>query len=166
MEIDCGAGLLVIVGAGVSHDSLLGSQASRFDEFVPPLTKDLARATPESIRLSKRYRECAPILAELRTRLMATSSTGSDQPSTTLEEALAQYASRADDPNVPRHVMAMRFYLRDLIVASTDFVISEDGEATNYTELVRRCFQWAASRHSHVCFVSFKLRHPARAGMS
>jgi hypothetical protein len=85
MEIDYGAGLLVIVGAGASHDSLLGSQASRFEEFVPPLTKDLARATPESIRLSRRYRECAPILGELRTRLMETSSTGSDHPARRLK---------------------------------------------------------------------------------
>ena len=154
MNIEYGSGLLVLVGAGASHDSLLGGTDPFVEAEVPPLTKDLAQATPESIRLSQRYRECASILGELRTRLIGTPSTPAEAPSATLEDALADYAGRTDE-NIPRHLMAMRFYLRDLIQTASDFVISQGGEATNYTELVRRCFQWADSRDTHVCFVNF-----------
>jgi hypothetical protein len=75
--------------------------------------------------------------------------------SITLEDALAEYLSRKSDPNVPRHVMAMRYYIRDLIWMATEYVMRESGGVTNYTELVRQCFQWAAMKPTHVCFVSF-----------
>ena len=91
MEIDYGAGLLVIVGAGASHDSLLGSQASRFGEFVLPLTKDLARATTEvTISMPSMH---------LRNHLHGTSGDPSQQstawprPGTWLEECSIRVAA-------------------------------------------------------------------------
>jgi hypothetical protein len=79
------------------HTTPCWAASSTYQDEVPPLTKDLARATSEAKRLSQRYRECAPILGELRTQLQLSA----ESPSTTLEDALADYASRPFDPNVP-----------------------------------------------------------------
>jgi hypothetical protein len=53
----------------------------------------------------------------------------------------------------------MRFYLRDLLWDAATEVLKANGGITNYTDLVTRCFQWAAKANSHVCFVSFNYDH-------
>jgi hypothetical protein len=144
-----GDGLLVIVGAGASHDCMPTSGTTG---LTPPLTKDLAWG---SAALVSQYEMAQPLLADLRIRLNRSQSTPSGD-SLTLENALSEYLARAEfDTNVRRSVAAMRFFLRDLLWQSTNAVMAETGGITNYTGLVTTCIQWALRHNSHVCFVSF-----------
>ena len=142
-----GAGLLVILGAGASFDCLPspGRQG-----ITPPLTKDLAWG--DSVLVSH-YPMVRPLLGDLRTRLRSASRGGEPL---TLENGLSEYLERREfDVNVPRHVAAMRFYLRDLLWNATNAVMAETGGITNYTAFVTSCIHWALRTQSHVCFVSF-----------
>lgn len=157
--------LLVVVGAGASYDCL-GEvwQGSRqitvrpdvvrtASDVRPPLTKDLARPCLLYNELALRYPAARPLIDEIRERL------GEKGDATlTLEQALAEYqARRASDPAIGKHLMAMRFYLRDLIAEATKAACCADmsGGLTNYQTLVRRCRRWAMGDDRHVCFVSF-----------
>jgi len=141
--------LLVIVGAGASYDCLPERELDRTTingpglpprsacDVRPPLTKDLVQAGEFYNKLVVRYPQCRPVVDDLRRRLRTT-----QQRSLTL---------------IRSHITAMCFYLRDLLWASTDYMLSADltGGVTNYTTLVRRLRQWATSMNRHVCFVSF-----------
>ena len=146
--------LLVIVGAGASHDA---APSVAGDHQTPPLTKDLAYPSAHAMKLSERYKECQPLLAELRRALKPPSNPpGLAEESTTIEDALRLYIGRREtDPHISKHVAAMRFYLRDLMWETAGFVHGHDGGVTNYTSLVARTYGWAAEHGSHVCFVSF-----------
>ncbi len=161
VNIERGSALLVLVGAGASFDCLSLADQRNLDwqSQVPPLTKDLARRTDVSRKLNLQYPDATPILNELRHRLLdrPLSTTGTEPIAFTLEEALADYLGRRsyDDRNVPRHIMATRFFLRDLIWNATRYVEQITGGDTNYTALVRTCYQWASEHGRHVCFVNF-----------
>jgi hypothetical protein len=159
-DLKHGDALLVIVGAGASSDPLptdIWLEAAR----RPPLTKDLARGSPLGNTLATRYPNAQPLLDALRTSLAVPHrSTAASAEATTLEAALSEYLDRQSyDPNVRRHIAAMRFYLRDLLWDTATEVLNTNGGITNYTRLVTRCFQWAAKVNSHVCFVSFNYDH-------
>jgi hypothetical protein len=150
-----GKALLVIVGAGASYDSLDGRYVPDFTDR-PPLTKDLVAPSDTASDLIARYGAVQPLVAELRNALGAQNSLTQDQQAMTLEEALREYLERRSyDPNVRRHVAAMRFYLRDLLYSAAEAVLHAGGGITNYTALVTKCYQWAAQKNSHVCFVNF-----------
>jgi hypothetical protein len=105
-----------------------------------------------------RYPECRPVIDELRRRLIGATTQNAIGPALTLERALQDYEDRAEtDKHVHRHIAATRFYLRDLLWESGEYMQSADltGGVTNYTTLVRELYQWAARTGSHVCFVSF-----------
>lgn len=172
--------LLVIVGAGASYDCLPDDQLRHSDTQTerlvrrpatavrPPLTKDLVERGAFSNELVVRYPQCRPVVDELRRRLRQPSTDGLDSAealpvlqswaSLTLEQALHDYEQQAvNDPAVHSHITAFRFYLRDLLWASTDYMLSADitGGVTNSTSLVRELRRWAMSMNRHVCIVSF-----------
>lgn len=166
MTVACGAEvLLVIVGAGASYDCL-GDEVWADRQIAvrpgvrrpawevrPPLTKDLIRSSRFNNELALKYSPARPLIDELRHRM-----SGSGDMTPTLEQALAEYqARRVADPAIKRHLVAMRFYLRDLMSEATDAACCADvsGGLTNYQTLVRRCRQWAIAGDRHVCFVSF-----------
>ena len=152
-DLEYGQGLLVIVGAGASSDSLPTGAAlsSVVGTGPPPLTKDIAGPSELSNRLAgEKYPNVGPIIGELRRRLRRRGS------AETLEEILREYLTRAEtNLNIRRHIAAMRYYLRDLLDEATRSVLATNGGITNYTYLVSKCYQWAADRSTYVCFVSF-----------
>jgi hypothetical protein len=164
---DFGEVLLVVVGAGASHDctqmprptkaviELPGLPSLAFAQAIPPLTKDLALSQPLQNTLMARYPECQPVAEYLRRELAMNGVAG--QPATTLEQALAEYQAGSDTkPWLRRQIHAFRFYLRDLLSAVTDCMVSPQvGPITNYTTLVSRCYRWADARGAGVVFVSF-----------
>jgi hypothetical protein len=159
VDIGYGQGLLVVVGAGASFDCLPSDVPLLGPSSLPPLTKNLASPTETSNELANTYPDVRPLLAELRHTLKQADDVGQSSPSAqtiTFEASLREYLERgAFDEHVRRHVTAMRFYLRDLMWSSSDWVRDANGGITNYTTLVTRCYQWAARRSSHVSFVSF-----------
>lgn len=164
--------LLVIVGAGASFDCLQDERSDNFavdtggveglrqrvwGEVRPPLTKDLVADNAIVRTLATRYPQTRPLIDHLRDRLGVIPGTTAS-PTTTLEEALADYRDlRSSNPQAARHVAAFRFLLRDYLWASTDYALAPSftGGFTNYTRLVRIAYEWASANHSHVCFVSF-----------
>jgi hypothetical protein len=153
---EIGDALLVVVGAGASFDCLPPS--SLFLPQLPdrpPLTKDLAGPNGWSNQLARQYPDVQPLIDALRSDLLKTGPSP-DQRAVTLESALGDHLEQRNvDPNVARHVIAMRFYLRDLLRGAAGRMLEANGGMTNYTTLVRRSYQWAARTGTHVCFVSF-----------
>lgn len=161
MEVD--DVLLVIIGAGASFDCMPGVYSDRrpsalglpdhpFAFVRPPLTKALTMEQPFYNTLVSKYPACRPVVDYLRRELLSPSG----EPATTLEEALGRY-EQSPDPDVKRHIMATRFYLRDLLWGSTAYMQSSalTGGVTNYTGLVRLLRHATAGTNTHLCFVSF-----------
>src|SRR4051794_4462084 len=105
--------LLVVVGAGASHDCVLNGKRITGDitpsshiplpaiearYAIPPLTRDLVRNTPLNGMLIDRYASCQPVIAKLRSALADKDTAPS------LEEALAAYRDQ-ENPQVERHLM-------------------------------------------------------------
>jgi hypothetical protein len=99
-----------------------------------------------------RYPRSRPLIALLRS---AVHRGGADS----LEENLVQYRRRgARDLSIAGNVASFQFYLRDRLLASSQYVLnspSMSGGATRYTLLVTELRQWAYAYGWHVCFVSF-----------
>jgi len=140
-----GRGLLVILGAGASVDSSCGGGGE-----PPPLTKDLVSAGAFQPEVMGDNPHAVPVIDALVRRL--------DQrdPATSLEIALRDYqALGTSNEHVKHHLMAFRFYLRELLLKCSDSILRGYGQRTNYTALANGCYQWAVDNRSMVGFVSF-----------
>lgn len=157
--------LLVVVGAGASHDSnpVLASASGRelelreglsrvklrLGDICPPLTFDLFSARLAFLQFVTDYGAVRP----LRAQLVNADDTVS------LEERLAGYEAKADKyPDRHAHLIALRFYLRDIIRLCTEGVLSiaADGGQTNYVPLVQQLREWAEDADDReVACVSF-----------
>src|SRR5579862_445258 len=135
-----GRTLLVIVGAGASHDALPTHVEPGETYRAPPLTDQLVDHNTETRTLIAKYPSVQPLVGELRRALRNHSGDDPDlERVITLEQALDEYRGRASyDPNVRQHLAAMRFYLRDLLYDAAESVLQVGG-VTNYTSLVTSC---------------------------
>lgn len=161
--------VLVIVGAGASFDCAVtphvkdlfvrapGLLERRFRDVRPPLTQDLVQRSAARDDILNEYPHATPIIGAIRRRLEEASA-GRALP-VTLERAIREFEeSGASDPNLGAQMASFRFFLRDVLLQSTDYVRSGSagGPETNYTVLVTRLYRWACDHHNaHVCFVSF-----------
>jgi hypothetical protein len=159
--------LLVVVGAGASYDSVAPAQSQRreiqgpfssdpkffWEDVRPPLTQGLVADGPVVRQLTTRYERVTPLVHHLRGELGPTTGTPTNK---TLEEALRDY-SDLDGTDIPHHLAAFRFFLRDYLWLSSEYALASTftGGMTNYTDLVGRCYRWAARNRSHVRFVTF-----------
>jgi hypothetical protein len=152
MDIRYGSGLLVILGAGASFDSVCGGEPVT----PPPMTAGLVEASALTNRILDRYPQASPIVDHLRRRIGQNPEFEEVVRAVSLEQALEEYvASRNTRPHVLNQIMAFRLYLRDLLEGCTQSVLGGNGQITNYTLLVRKCYEWALERQSKVCFVTF-----------
>lgn len=157
-NLQYGRALLVLLGAGASYDSL--NVAPPHGPDRPPLTRTLATGGVLAHQLSERYNQAQPVLGELQDRMTRAGDPTGKSSIETLESVLEEYLHRrVYDGNVPRHIAALRYYLRDLLWESAQSVLGHAGGQTNYTRLVRRVYQWAARTHEYACFVSFNYDH-------
>lgn len=163
--------MVVVVGAGASFDSVLplyergqevraaGLAGWPPNDVRPPLTSDLVSARPFQNELLSRYPACRPVVNELRRRFGgAPQARTSGEAALSLEGALEAYEKRTGvDGTRHRHLIAFRFYLRDLLWACSDYMLSSDlsGGDTNYTTLVGKLYEWAVDTGWHVCYVNF-----------
>lgn len=162
--------MLIILGAGASWDCVPGGLGS--DKVVnadglpglplgavrPPLTQRLAAPEPLQNQVLDKWPQARPVVDHLRrsltTHLLPTNQHGA----LTLETALRDYRdSEAKVPEVERHIVATRFYLRDLLWACTDYMHSPDltGGVTNQLTLLGKALGWAGGGKRCVVVVSF-----------
>lgn len=155
--------MLVIVGAGASFDcipdverytdalelspSLSRVQASVW-ELRPPLAKGLFDGKPAFGQFAADYGQVRPLIWTLRQA----------RDPDALEDQLEAYERAAEEhPQKLFHLMAMRFYLRDVIRLCTEAMLSIQADAglTNYVGLVAELHAWATRSAEHVCVVNF-----------
>ncbi|WP_276944637.1 hypothetical protein [Ferrimicrobium acidiphilum] len=163
--------MLIILGAGASHDCLpsniqdsmvvngtvLGGIPLR--ELRPPLTQQLAGTGTLTNWFTSRWDSAVPAISHLRATLTKTPSSSGAQRVQTLESALREYEDGSLlDPARRRHLLALSFYFRDLFSACTDYVHAHGvgGGDTNQLRLLGQVRQWGGSKAQRtVTFVSF-----------
>lgn len=161
--------LLAIFGAGASYDCLPVTPATNVvlappdgwelthqphGSVKPPLTQHLVRPDEFAATILRRYESALPVVDAVRRRLAEADGSAT----VSLERALAEYQERAaQDPEGNRHLAAMRFYVRDLLWACSEFMRSSSvgGGLTNHVGLVRDLHTWATVREGSVCLTSF-----------
>lgn len=170
--------MLVILGAGASYDCIPGGFTDDwkvspnltgrvvrspglpdlpFETVRPPIAQGLAAPDNELINWTlNRWPWARPVVDHLR-RTLTPGSDGVRQAKG-LEAALRDYYDgRESVPEKERHLLAMRFYLRDLLWACTSYMHSPDltGGVTNHLTLLRHLLDWARGGDRQVVIVSF-----------
>jgi hypothetical protein len=145
-------GLVIILGAGASYDSVDVDQvtASRFGELTryrPPLAKDLFEPREWYGSIVDSFPDCRPAVHELRLRIRRGEN---------VETALATMKVEAETyPDRGRHLAAIRFYLRMLLDMSTQKWSAMSNGITNYLSLVDRVNRWTFETGHDATFITF-----------
>jgi hypothetical protein len=144
-----GSMLTVILGAGASYDSDPADPPApdRTRHKRPPLSNQLfADRFGYAV---DRYRACRPLIHDLR-HLPAGAS---------IEEELDRITQKAEagrgDLRLRRQLMAIRYYLADVVSRSTREWSAEFYGVTNYSILVNRLDAWATSAGERILWVDF-----------
>lgn len=156
--------LLVILGAGASFDSaelqhVDPAKRPEVPEWQPPLAKDLFQSRSHFGAAMEQYSDyCSGLIAELRAAVSA------NRP---LEQLLDEVSLRAkDDPRSATEIMAVRYYLRQVIDTCSSKWLEITHRTTNYHFLVSRLDRWARERNERVLYVTFNydtlLEHACR----
>ncbi len=134
--------LLVILGAGASFDSAPSLHPSQGGRYRPPLANGLFDGREIFRQALMRYRQCQPIITYLRGR-------GSRSLEQVLQE-LSDSASKISER--PRQLLAVRYYIRDIIQECSKNWIPEVSCITTHKTLVDQILECAGER---VLFVTF-----------
>lgn len=143
--------LLVILGAGASHDAIRDRNRLPAPEVVwaPPLTRDLFGA-PNFLRILNDFPAARGLAEEVRHAL------GAADRATTLEDELERAEGEAEhDPLRRRALVAMRFYLQHLFKRCSEDWLESQAGLTNQQWLVRTVELWRAPRDEPVLWVTF-----------
>jgi hypothetical protein len=142
--------LLVIFGAGASYDSV-----SSLDDYglrrgqMPPLANDLFAASRYSTGVLARYPEATPVVAHMRTVAGRGRRLDVERELLLLSNEVSKYADR------DRHLMGVRFYLRDRVAEAADRVRSATSGVTNYAALIDLVRRWSMRSLERVGCVTF-----------
>jgi hypothetical protein len=134
--------LLVICGAGASFDAFPAVPR----DVGPPLAADLFAERPDFLQVLQEWPAARSVVQRMRKR---------DTDGGTVEQALSQFMSRLSetgDPVYKRDVIALRFYLREVVLRSAGAAADRAAHLSNYLELVTRLHD---ARPRQVAFVSF-----------
>lgn len=132
----------MVVGAGASYDSVHpsgitgaelegpepGDRRYQWSEVRPPLTQDLVGYGTVVRELTVRYPRVRPLVSALRREL----GVGTNLPNKSLEEALRDYSALAGS-DVPQHLAAFRFYLRDYLWLVSDYTLASRPPSAGWT---------------------------------
>ncbi len=141
--------LLVILGAGASHDSIGNPLPAPEEVWAPPLTRKLFGA-PNFLRILNDFPAARGLAEEVRHALAAA------EGATTLEDELERAEREAErDPLRRRALVAMRFYLQQLFKRCSEDWLESQAGLTNHQWLVRTVELWRASRDEPVVWVTF-----------
>jgi hypothetical protein len=143
--------LMVVVGAGASYDSVHpndhgpGSDASK---YRPPLAKQLFDPRASFLAAVSTYPACRPLIGSLRDRVGA----GRD-----VEALLEELVLRAQqgDRQLPRQLMGVRFYLRQIIEDCGRMWFDGAAGVTNHHLLLNSIERWRAANAERVILVTF-----------
>lgn len=145
--------LLTIFGAGASFDSVdLSltpdlSRSIRFESYYrPPLASELFDERPAFVSEMNRWPQVAPLISRLRT---ATARGGA------VEEVLREIQEEADRYRRRlSHLMALEYYLANILDAPIWEWLHAAGGSTNYVDLIDK-IELAYSGESEALFVTF-----------
>lgn len=144
--------LLVILGAGASHDALSPDMQDELTvgdmtEYRPPLAKDLFASRKSFGAVLDKYPQCAALVGELRRRIAEGAA---------LEEELERLLEEAEKhPLIHRGLTALRYYLQETLwVCGTRWREVSHG-ITNYSSFFLRLDAWRHSNDEEVCVVNF-----------
>lgn len=139
--------LLVIVGAGASFDCLTQRDVQSWgyykDRLRPPLAGQLFEPRDE---FTKRM---PTELRGLAVSLRAAMAEGAG-----LEDQLEEIVRRADDRSF-RELMALRFYLRDIITWCEAQVRQQGVGGNAYDALARVLGRWSSDTGAGICYATF-----------
>jgi hypothetical protein len=139
--------LLVILGEGASYYSVAHLLPRDGDyDARPPLADQLFSNRRKFNEAIERYGECRPIVPLLRNL----------QQGSTVERVLYGLQRQADvNPGRHRQLIAVRYYLRDILVDCQSLWAEQHYGVTNYAALVDTIHQWRCETKEDVCFVTF-----------
>jgi hypothetical protein len=143
--------LMVVFGAGASFGSRPGDSAVVNTTTVPtrrpPLTAGLF--SRELAHYAVKYPSSRPAIVLLRAELER-------KPDTLIEAAIGQlYEEAADDPERARHLLALRFYLCDLIETEATEWWDRHHGFTHYADLLARLGAWRSRTGEDIALVTF-----------
>jgi hypothetical protein len=149
--------LMVVFGAGASFDSAPSRKpiASTIRGYRPPLADNLFDGREEFRTALNTYWQIQPIVPYLRER-----------GTRSLEEILQElYENTENHPQRSRQMMALRFYIRDVIdECSMGWLKDVDG-VTNQKTLVDQILEWPSERTLFVTFNYDELIEDALLGL-
>lgn len=138
--------LMVIFGAGASH----GSTASNVQPLRagrPPLTADLF--SPGYGSFAVKYPSSRPAIVRLR-------KARSEHPDALIEAEIGKLFSEVpSNPERARHLLALRFYLNDLVGSITNGWWEAFHGFTFYGELLERLGVWRSAAGDRIALVTF-----------
>ncbi len=121
--------LLVIFGAGASYDSCSSLRVSGtgVEHERPPLADQLFNARPQFRAALSQFPKGRYVVSRLENPL----------PGSTVEHELELLQAQAkDDPERPRQIASIRFYLRLMLWECVKRWLDEAGQVTNYMQLM------------------------------
>lgn len=141
--------LMVIFGAGASHDCVPGIINNPAPGSTLPLAVDLFAPEPDFTAIAHEIPQCVPIVSRLREVL----EPGDDK---TIEARLADLKAREEsDPILKRQLAALRFYLVGIIRKRTADIKRDQVQFNNYSTLLNKIHDWRQASGEEVMLVTF-----------
>lgn len=142
---------MVIFGAGASYDSVPEDEwgaMQHVSPYRPPLTIDLFSKREPFDQALIAYWRCGGLVGELR------SVVARGAP---LEEALQRYRQMADDGNddLAKQLLALRFYLREIVGECTSQWMRLAAAVTNYRTLINLLERFRRETDERILLVTF-----------
>ena len=136
--------LLIILGAGASHDSVNTSQHPMDESLRPPLANGLFdRRFDGSVR---QFEQLLCVLDRLRERPNGVSL---EEQLETLQEEGVTYPKRLEQ------LVAIKFYLQNVLFNCGASWAHQAGQATNYVAMLDRIDHWRHLHDDQVAIVTF-----------
>jgi hypothetical protein len=144
--------LLVVTGAGASNgcideDNLDPADRLDFQLSRIPIANGLFALNNKNRDVGVNYPELRGLAAEIRTALLR-------DPDRTVEDKLAAVVQRSDDETI-RQLVAMRFYLRDLVSSRQMECADLLSQGGTYDALVARLRRWRSESSEPVLYATF-----------
>lgn len=140
--------LLVVFGAGASHDCL--PEDVPYGDWQPPLTKDVFDlGNARYATIAGRYVGSVGVMDQVSKGLIANRKS-------TLERELARMVKRSKtDDELEIGLLAVQFYLSQLFRDCSTGMLEAKGRLTNYARFVRRMEEWRADHQEQSTYVTF-----------
>jgi len=135
--------LLLILGAGASHDCSPLPDLSK-----PHLARELFDKRPINLAAMQHHPVVRPIISELEDIV--------ENNSSSIETELDRLVQESETNNaLKRQLMALRFYLREIIESVSNAALNNQGGVTSYVSLVNKLQKWQKLQKEPICIINF-----------